>query len=939
MNEELIKGTHEFAVRAFKNLSSFTIALALCFYSFAQPARNTAYWNKIIKLENDTLLTNRERLLQALSLKRQFENEGLIKDSVYARILHRIGLFEFKENDRIATKDALLFTHIAASINSSGRKGSAPAFCLNSYNNLAIYYRSLKMYHLAARYFDSAITLRRKFPSGISEVLLLKDKAEMLHAIGDFQKAVEEINIAIPKAKANKDTNILQSLLNQRALSYLMEGELEKALSDINLAGDCINESTINTEATNSLITKARVFGKMKYFSNALSLFNKAIQQRLQTFDYSRIANDYTNLGNFYLDDLLDYNKAKECYLATVRYALKGKDQETVTIAHSNLEYCSFKQHNFKDAVYYCMQALNDLKLTPNNKIFINPTSDQLSTVENKELAFAILGNKTELLLNLYKETGNKNYLAACQRTALLTDTLLTSMRHEQLGEQSKLYWRNRTRAFFDRAMDACYLNNNAPLAFYFMEKSRAVLLNDKLNELGASAYLPQAEAVKEWEFQIEIVTEQQKFSLLSSNGSEYDEQLSKLSNAKNDLEHYIKSLEARYPTYYQYKYADEVPSLSTLQNQLAKNKQSFVHYFMNDTVAYVLGITPVGTKLIKLSKDKFNAGQLTRFLNLCSDEIASNTQYSTFTLLSDSIYKLLYQPLNIPKGRVVICPDNFLIPFDALSTDTTGNHLLLNDYVFSYVYSARSLLKQFNTYEAEGNFIGFAPVTFKSYTNVADLKLSDEALQQSAKYYGDSKLYTNNNASRHNFINSISSYTIANIFSHALSDTTVKEPVLYMYDSAIYLSELQLLHQPATQLVVLSACQTAVGKSAKGEGIFSLARGFATAGIPSVAATLWNADEQSLYTITAKFHEYLSQGMPKDEALQKAKLYFIENEGTEKQLPYYWANIILVGDQTPIKLSENHHIWWWVVGVIFITAIAILTVQLLKRYGHKTFV
>ena len=84
------------------------------------------------------------------------------------------------------------------------------------------------------------------------------------------------------------------------------------------------------------------------------------------------------------------------------------------------------------------------------------------------------------------------------------------------------------------------------------------------------------------------------------------------------------------------------------------------------------------------------------------------------------------------------------------------------------------------------------------------------------------------------------------------------------MHDSAIYLSELQLLPQPATQLVVLSACQTTIGKNAKGEGIFSLARGFAAAGIPSVAATLWNADEQTLYAITAKFHEYLSQGMPK---------------------------------------------------------------------------
>src|SRR5205809_2653246 len=107
------------------------------------------------------------------------------------------------------------------------------------------------------------------------------------------------------------------------------------------------------------------------------------------------------------------------------------------------------------------------------------------------------------------------------------------------------------------------------------------------------------------------------------------------------------------------------------------------------------------------------------------------------------------------------------------------------------------------------------------------------------------------------------------------------------MQDSVIHLSELQLLKNPATKLVLLSACQTNVGKAATGEGIYSLARGFATAGISSVAATLWKADEQTIYIVSEKFNEYLSKGMSKDEALQKAKLYFTEsNANSEKLLP-----------------------------------------------------
>ena len=179
-----------------------------------------------------------------------------------------------------------------------------------------------------------------------------------------------------------------------------------------------------------------------------------------------------------------------------------------------------------------------------------------------------------------------------------------------------------------------------------------------------------------------------------------------------------------------------------------------------------------------------------------------------------------------------------------------------------------------------------------------------------SAVYYNKNKIFTNQDATRSNFFKYVSSYSVVSIFSHARADTTDNEPVLYMQDSVIHLSELQLLNKPATKLVLLSACQTNVGKSATGEGIYSLARGFATAGISSVAATLWKADEQAIYTISEKFNEYLSKGMNKDEALQKAKLYFIQsNSNSEQLLPYYWSNMILIGNADAINLQSRNYI------------------------------
>jgi CHAT domain-containing protein len=231
--------------------------------------------------------------------------------------------------------------------------------------------------------------------------------------------------------------------------------------------------------------------------------------------------------------------------------------------------------------------------------------------------------------------------------------------------------------------------------------------------------------------------------------------------------------------------------------------------------------------------------------------------------------------------------------------------------------------MKQFKSSSSTGNFIGFAPVSYAEYLDVNDLKNAAGALKTSASYYKKNKLFTGETASKHNFFNYASSYSIISIFSHARADTTDNEPVLFMQDSLIHLSELQLLNDPATRLVILSACQTNVGKSATGEGIYSLARGFATAGIPSVAATLWKADEQTIYSISARFNEYLSEGMTKDEALQKAKLYFIQKNDNEKLLAYYWANMIVIGNTDAINLTTaNNSYWWWIVTGIFVALI-----------------
>ena len=74
---------------------------------------------------------------------------------------------------------------------------------------------------------------------------------------------------------------------------------------------------------------------------------------------------------------------------------------------------------------------------------------------------------------------------------------------------------------------------------------------------------------------------------------------------------------------------------------------------------------------------------------------------------------------------------------------------------------------------------------------------------------------------------------------------------------------------------------------------------------------------------------------MSKDEALQKAKLFFIQHNGSEKMLPYYWANIILIGNADAINLAtKQNNFWWWIGGgslLIFLMAAIFLKKRFTK--------
>jgi CHAT domain-containing protein len=97
-------------------------------------------------------------------------------------------------------------------------------------------------------------------------------------------------------------------------------------------------------------------------------------------------------------------------------------------------------------------------------------------------------------------------------------------------------------------------------------------------------------------------------------------------------------------------------------------------------------------------------------------------------------------------------------------------------------------------------------------------------------------------------------------------------------------------------KLVVLSACNTAVGY---GEGLATLAHlgnAFLRSGVSNVLGTDWAIDDEMTSQVMRAFYRYLSAGLPIAEALQASKLDTIHKFGPGAA-PYYWAGFRLIGN------------------------------------------
>ena len=150
-----------------------------------------------------------------------------------------------------------------------------------------------------------------------------------------------------------------------------------------------------------------------------------------------------------------------------------------------------------------------------------------------------------------------------------------------------------------------------------------------------------------------------------------------------------------------------------------------------------------------------------------------------------------------------------------------------------------------------------------------------------------------------------LSQYRIVHFSTHGLLDSRHPELsglVLSLVDEAgrpqegfLRLQDIYTLRL-SSDLVVLSACQTGLGKDVRGEGLIGMVRGFMYAGAPRVMASMWEVDDAATAELMKRFYKgVLQEKLTPAAALRAAQIEMLKK--SHWQSPYYWGAFVLQGE------------------------------------------
>jgi len=818
-------------------------------------------------------------------------------------------------------------------------------------NNIGAVYRLLGETQKALEKYDEALPIRRAIGDRSGEAVTLNNIGSVYWSMGETQKALERYNKALPLRRAIGDRSGEAATLHNIGSVYWSLGETQKALDKYNEAlplrravGDRKGEAV-------TLNNIGRVYHSLGETQKALDKYNEALSLRRAVGDRSGEAATLNNIGMVY-HSLGETQKALEKYneALPILQAVGYRNVEAVTLNNIGLVYHllgetqkALEKHN---EALLIVQEVGDRngeavtllgiarveqkrgnltqarQLTEQAIDLIESLRTNIVSQELRASYFAKRQEFFETYIDVLMQMHKQNPAAAFDAVALAIS--------ERARARSLLELLKESRADIRQGVDSSLLERERSLQQRLNAKAAAQvgLLNRKHTPEQADSIAKEIAAItaeyEEVQAQIRArspryaaLTQPQPLSLTEIQQQALDEDTLLLEYALGEKRSYLWLVSQRSIDSYELPPRAEVEAATRRVYELltARPKRG----------------TPPDPRLIALARTLSRmllgpvAPQLTgKRLVVVAPGALSYLPFAALTAPEDKKRPAGdYEPL-IAKHEVVSIPSASVLSI--IRRETAGRQratksvAVLADPVFEVsdprLASAKNGNSSGETLASPAADAEYSELTRAIRTmNFSDARAGFTRLafsRQEAESIialtprGTGLKATDFNASRALALSrQLSQYRILHFATHGLLNSERPELSGLVFslidqegkpqDGFLRLHEVYNLQLNA-DLIVLSACETGLGKEIKGEGLIGLTRGFMYSGAPRVVASLWNVDDLATAELMKLFYQrMLKDGLPAGAALRAAQVELSRQKRWAS--PYFWAGFVLHGE------------------------------------------
>lgn len=755
-----------------------------------------------------------------------------------------------------------------------------------AFNHLGNAQRMRNDYRAALESYQKGLRLMEELGGGYKSESLLNVTGRVYLAQGNYGLARDYFQRSLALRESLGDRNGMAMSLNTIGDSYLLEGDYDRALEYLNKSL-ALQETTakINIAATLNLIGNVHL--ARQSYPQAQDYLQKSLALSEAVGEKIRVADTLNSMARFY-EAQGNHSLALEYAARALAIAEQMRTPEAIWQAHTT-------RGRTLQAMGKPAEARREY--------------DEAITAIERLRAY-VTGSEVE------RQNFFANKLAPYHS---MVEMLVGERKFDEalaFGERAK------ARVLLDVLRSGRDSINKAMTA---QEQERERQLNSELFSLNAQLRREEARPAQD---RTRLINLQER-----------------LAKARFELESFTTSLYATHPELKVQR--GDVPPVTParLDELLPDDGTSLFEYVVTENRTYLFAITkparetasrpahetplgPTAAPVLKVYELAIKRADLTERIRRFRQQLARAD--ITFNREARALYDLLLKPARAElqgKTRLVIIPDDALweLPFQALrSTDT---RYVLEDQAISYAPSL-SVHKEMmrarqrrvgepaanNTLLALGNPASAPSRSRGVFARVGGTATSDDParlpeaerqVRTLGQLYGAarSKIYTGADASEERFKQEAGKYRILHLATHGVLDDASP---MYSYvllapgdnekgeDGLLEARELMKM-ELHTDLVVLSACETARGRYKAGEGMIGLAWALFVAGSPATLVSQWKVESASTTDLMLSFHRNLSSGANKADALRAAALNLLRSE--RHAHPFYWAGFVIIGD------------------------------------------